>query len=712
MAAQSLRTYQPKIDHFFENDQRDSFLYYARLQLRAARAADSLACWGSTQSLIQDFFVEHAAEALTYGEDALQNRWRLPRDAEEWKPFLWLQCSQGYQLFRTGRVLASVQAYEKADSIYQRYAYPDFDAVESLYKPLGNHYTRLGDNEKALVLFQKALPLATAGRDAETLAGLYNNMATALWNQRDFNAAIQHYGKGLALPGLSPEKRGLLQAGLARTLLDTGQATKSFQTAQTALRLLQPRGEDALRIVEYRMRARLTAGLAALQIRRFDEAAQLLAAADRDATAVFGPVPHRDKGKIALAFCGLYRARAQPQLALDAANRALQAILPGFKPQTAEDNPAAPAFYEENTIVEALQQKAEAATALYRQSGAPRWLDCALDCYDLANRAENALRGALQYQSAKLDLQGMARSRAGAAVATARLLYEKTGRDEYLYRAFAFVEGSKAALLQDAVQQNLGARLLGVKDTRLAALQTLRRGLAYLDKQLLLESQHEQAPVWRQERDALIGQVRAAEKDLRQVYPALFENRPSRMETTAAPPRAKPGETLLAYFCGDTTLDFFIFTANGAPLWRRAPIDTALQRTVRRFATFFSSADAILQAPAAYFDCAWALSRVILPPESAHSPQLIVLPDGWLHFLPFEALLGAAPDAQTTLYNAPYLLRRQTLRSAWSLAVLQQQEKLVSRAPRYLLGVAPMAETGVRGLATLPASRGGWASGL
>lgn len=706
--AQSPRHYQPQLDHFFENDQRDSFLHYARLQLQVARAADSLALWAWTQVQIQDFFVEQSAEALAYAETALKNRWRQPRDTVEWKPLLWLQCSKGYHLFRMGRVLSSVQAYEQADSIYQQHAYPDFDAVESLYKPLGNHYTRLGDNEKALALFLRALPLAQIDSDPEVLAGLYNNMAAAFWNQGDFPAAAQYYQKGLAFSHLSPDKRGLLTAGLARTLLDDGQAEKAFQTAQAALRLLQPRGDAALRILEYRMRARLTAGLAALQTKRFEAAAQLLAGADMDAVAVFGPASHRDKGKIALAFCALYQVRAQPQLALAAANRALQAVLPDFEPHTATDNPAADGFYEENTIVEALQQKALAAKGLYDQNKQLHWLDCALDCYALANEAENVLRDALQYQSSKLGLQGMTRSRAAAAVATARLLYEKTGRTDCLYRAFAFVEGSKAALLQEAVRQNLGARLLGTKDVRLQTQQTLRRALAYLDKQLLLEPQHEQAPTWRQERDALIGQLYAVEKALRQVYPALFEKPISRVGAASLVPTPKPDETFLAYFCSDTSLHLFIFANNAPPVWRCTSFDGRLQQTVRQFAAFFSGADAILRAPAAYFDCAWALGRAILPPETAGSPHVVLIPDGWLHFLPFEALLGEAPNAQTNLYNAPYLLRRQTLRSAWSLAVLQQQEKLVSGAPHYLLGLAPMVETGVRGLPVLPASSAEW----
>lgn len=702
-SAQTPAFFQAQIDHFYELDQRDSFLHYCGRQLQGARAADSLARWTWTQVQIQDFFADQSAEALAATETALRSCWRRPRAEAEWKALLWLQCNRGYHLFRSGKVLAAVQAYEQVDSIYQRYHFSDFDAVESLYKPLGNHYTRLGDNEKALILFQKALPLAQG--ETETLAGLFNNIAIACWNQGNFPAATQYYRQGLSLNGLSPEKKGLLLAGLARTQLDEGQAGSALRSAQSALRLLLPKGENALRIREYRMRARLTAGLAALQTGQLATAAQNISGAEADASAVFGPALHRDKGKIALAAGALYRQQGRVLPAIEATNRALSAVLPGFAPHNPAENPAAATFYEENTIVEALRQKAQLSNLLFEQTGASTWLGCALECYELAARAENMLRAALQYQSSRLGLQNNTRYYAEAAVHIARRLYEKTGQVTYLHRAFALVEGSKAALLRDAVQQNLGAQRLNERDRRLQTLQTLRRNLAFIDKQLLLNPQHAQTAAWQQEKDVLIAQLHATEKTLREQYPAWFQ---AENGSDGRLPQPAAGTAVLAYLCTDTTLDVFVFTPNNTARWYRTAFDSSLQHTTGRFAGFFSGPDAILKNPAAYFDCAWALGRVLIPAEVADIPYLTLIPDGRLCLLPFDALLEAPPDAQTTLYNAPYALRKHIFRSAWSLAILQQQERLVSQAPHWLLGIAPMADTGVRGLAPLPASREEW----
>jgi CHAT domain-containing protein len=87
---------------------------------------------------------------------------------------------------------------------------------------------------------------------------------------------------------------------------------------------------------------------------------------------------------------------------------------------------------------------------------------------------------------------------------------------------------------------------------------------------------------------------------------------------------------------------------------------------------------------------------------------LTIVPDGFLSNLPFDALLTQAPNAQTSLRNAPYLLRSQQLRYAWSWAVLNQQNSLQSAAPRSLLAIAPGFAQAERGLSPLATDAAEW----
>jgi tetratricopeptide (TPR) repeat protein len=173
--------------------------------------------------------------------------------------------------------------------------------------PLGNHYTRLGDNEKALAVFQKALT-ALPPEDVAGNAGLLNNIGIAQWNRGELQASEKSYKLGLALPGLPAQLRALLHTGIARTELDEGRHTLACQNAETALRLLQkvPVADEGAQ--EYRIYAYLTAGMALTRTGQYAGADRYLKRAATDARSIFG-AHSREAGKIKIALAALNRAR-------------------------------------------------------------------------------------------------------------------------------------------------------------------------------------------------------------------------------------------------------------------------------------------------------------------------------------------------------------------------------------------------------------------
>ncbi|MEO6038266.1 MAG: CHAT domain-containing tetratricopeptide repeat protein [Saprospiraceae bacterium] len=691
----ALHEFDDRIDRFNEAGQNDSFLYYANQKLQRLRQADSLALWAWGRYRMQKIY--EPAQALRHIDETLRQAWRSPQTEEEWEPFLWLQVRRSRYLLDLGSIWQSVQAYETTRQLAEQHPYPDFEAVEYVYKPLGNNYTRLGDNEKALAVFQKALPLALAADDRDGLAGLYHNIGITLWNQGNFGASEAIYRQGLDLANISKQKQALLLEGFACTQLDEGHAQQSLQNAKAALRLLPP---DEL---AQRASTRLIAGVAATRLGQFDAAERFLLGALADARRA--QTAPRQIGKIEIARADLYRLRGQAEAALLAANRALSALLPGFKARNLDDNPVATAFYEENTLFEALQSKAAAALAFYQQSRDLHWLQLALACHDLAYQAETRLREVFQYNSSKMSLQNASRQREQAAMDVARLLYEKTGDPAYARQAFAIAERSKAALLREALLQNLAQRQTTGTDPRLAQLAALKRSLVYFEKNLLLEPQSEQAPQWQQERDGLLAQISALERSIPKsavpaTTPALADF--GRYETLAA------DETLVEYFVGLHTVDVFVLTAGQSPVWQRLPYDQDLKDLTQQLMAYFRTSGAMLDEPAGYLHTAFTFWQKMLPPEAARTTRLLVVPDGFLHFIPFEALVTASPGASTSLRNAPYLLRRQTVGYAWSWATLQRQNDWHSTAGDYLLGVAPQFAGGERGLSPLGQGESEW----
>ncbi|MCK6690555.1 MAG: CHAT domain-containing protein [Thermoanaerobaculia bacterium] len=702
--AQTPGQYDARIAYFESTGQQDSFLYYAGKKADLARQADQLELWGWIQVETHDIKSDDPSVALKNLDKALAAQWRAPKDGAEAEPLMYLQAYRGYYLSKLGRIWQAVQAYEAARIWFERYRYADFEAVETLYKPLGNHYTRLGDNEKALAIFQKAMSSTPADKTAER-AGLYNNIGVAYWNSGQPNAAETAYRTGLDLPGLPAPNRALLLTGLARTQLDLGQHALACQTAGAAIRLLPTASRDE-NAAEYRVHALAAAGIALLRDGQLSRAERCLKDALEESGKVFG-AQARETAKIYIALAGLSRAKGFPAEALAAANRALAAVLPGFRPKQNEDNPDATLFYEENSIFEALEEKAAAAEAMYHQTALLHWLNTALDCHDLAWQAEALLRRVYQYRSSKLELQQNARIREEAAMNVTRLLYEKTGKPEYREKAFALAERSKATLLFDALQDYLIRQRLAGRDQRFERLHTLRQSAAYFERLLLLQPGHEQAPQWRIEYDAIATQIANLKRDIDRSYPELADA--GAIADFSFDKIKIPDQEILAeYFIGSGWIDIFILSGKTLTTWHRAPLDDSLRLLTDRFISGFENAGAILADPADFLKTAYGLWQKIVPPETAPAQRLTIVPDGFINFIPFEALVTALPEKGDNLRTAGYLIRRQEIRYAWSLATLQRQDALRSKAPEFFLGVAPLFRNGERGLSPLTAGSAEW----
>jgi hypothetical protein len=701
-----LSRYDPAIDHFTAIQKRDSFLYYTQLKLDLARQSDSLGAWAWTSFDRRNFFETDHAAALQCLDEAERNKWRTPANASEWEPFMYIRAARGFHLFHQGQVWQAIQAYEQARALFERYRCPDFDATDMIFKPLGNHYTRLGDNEKALIVFQEAAGL---GGSPETLAGLYNNMGLANWNRGELHLAGANFQSGLQLTGISSEKKALLLSGLALVDLDNGKPRESLLAAEKALAGLPAtaRNPEALLL---RARIRRTAGEAAMHMGQLDKAGRWLAGSLADARAVSDPWANRDIGKIQVTLSGWYRQKEQADAALEAANRALKAVVPGFNPQKLSDNPDPATFYEENTIFEALTAKAVAARLKYDQTGQIEWLQLALDCYDLCHTAESRLRSVFQYQSSKLWLQGAKRGREEQAMDVARLLYEKTGLDRYKTAGFAIAERSKAALLMDALRDNLIRRRLAGQDPRLGELAALERNVAELNTQCLLYPKSPDLAQWRVGIDDMNNRVNALKRAIFASYPEIVQ--PASVSSDLLQQiNFGQDEMLAEYFISDRSMDVFTVRDGRIVAWDRRPFNADAQARIRLFAAYFRDANAIINDPGGYVDAAFQLWQLIAPPGIEGVKGLVVIPDGPLNELPFEALVTARKEASAGLGRAPYLIRQMPVRYAWSLASLRRQDAAVSKQTgSFMLGVAPLFELGDRGLAPLPGSRLEWTS--
>jgi CHAT domain-containing protein len=133
------------------------------------------------------------------------------------------------------------------------------------------------------------------------------------------------------------------------------------------------------------------------------------------------------------------------------------------------------------------------------------------------------------------------------------------------------------------------------------------------------------------------------------------------------------GELLLEYALGDSASHVWAVTRHGFRFLRLAP-RAQLEAEVRDLLPLLRDYNLTGNDPAYYVAAAAALSASLLEPlasELAAARHLIVVPDGILHYLPFEALLsGFAPDPSATFADLPYLVQRADVSYAPSISTL------------------------------------------
>jgi CHAT domain-containing protein len=698
-----------QITRFEAEGQADSVIYYYRLKAGFYKQKDSLEAWTYCFYECQ-FLYSDDQRALSFLDTAIQKKWRRPRTAAEAEALALVQAGRGFYLFNLGNMLGAIQAQEEGLFFYKKYQFRDFDALEYFYKPLIANYTRLGDNEKARVIFQMAIKGDPSHGKGAALAGLYNNIGLTYWNEGDNETAISYYRQGLNCRGAEPEKIALLQSSLATSLLESGKPKEAdawLNKAILTLTRLPLQEENREAVYDYLSGAYLTKARLLRQNDRIVEALNYLQRALTNGLKARASKSHRDIAKIWIEFGALYLQTNKPDKAVDAFNQAINAVIPTFRAQSPGDLPRANQLYEENAIYEALEGKADALLLKYTGSRDRQWLKTALQCHQLAAQAELLLRRSLQYESSKLGVLSQSRQRTEKAISAAWELYRLTGSDDYLYKAWAFAEQAKAAILLEAIQRNHFQNDQAKDDPLFATERRLRLQLSFFERELLLQPASPSRTEWQLQRNALLDQLAATERRISKLYPAREAYRRQTDAFTGADIAGTrttlPGYAVVEFFMGKKNLHVFCQSPSGKTSWVQLASPDSLGAQVQALLSMMQSRTA-LQTPGPYLTLAHQIYSQTLQPAIApfegKFDKLLIIPDGWMAFLPFESLLYE-PAPNSAWGQVPFLIKKYPVQYAFSLAVMKRQQQLIIGAKRNILHLAPRFRNKQRGLPPL-----------
>jgi CHAT domain-containing protein/lipopolysaccharide biosynthesis regulator YciM len=572
-------------------------------------------------------------------------------------------------------------------------------AVAGSYGNIGNVYKTKGEYDKALEYHVKSLQgnVNSLGEKHPMVAHCYNNIGLVYYFKQDYDKALEYHLKSLEIRRnvLSETHPDLIYSYLNIGLVyyDKGEYDKALEYYKKGLQInikvfgeMHPRVAVSYSFVGnvYNITKEYDKALEyynkALQIRRKTLGETHFAIADS----------YNNIGSV-------YAASGEYNKALQHFQQGIISNMPSFHDTRLVHNPVlanqAGLYLDRNILLASLQFKAGTLEKLFTQSGAMADLQLAYQTYCSAD----TLAGQIQYnysdENDKVAFTSKARQLYQAALSVCLQVYELSKEKSYLNKAFYFAERGKASVLSATLAESKAKNFAGIADSLLTQDQQLRTQIAaYTQKvaqeltkgealdssrlnnyQSLLFAAHRQ-------QEGLIGKL---EKEYPQYYNLKYQ--PATVTPVQVQSVMDEKTAIVEYAVADSLLYIFTLTQTNFTA-QSLPIDSTFHRKLAAFRQAMLNREEDLYQQAAY-----ALYKILLPQTFARSiRQLIIIPEGELTTLPFEALLtqnkkNKAGKAQ------PYLLNKYAISYAYSARLLYEQ--LIqphAASSKHLLALAPV----------------------
>lgn len=291
-----------------------------------------------------------------------------------------------------------------------------------------------------------------------------------------------------------------------------------------------------------------------------------------------------------------------------------------------------------------------------------------------------------------------------SAVEAAFNLWKMTGETAVLEQAFAWAERNRGLQLLDNLRHEQAQQFAGIPDSLLEQERWWGEALNHQEKyRLALLNTKDSSEIRLAEQGVAEArqQLAALSRQMEHLSPDYFRLRYTAGTATLAEIRQTilkgTNSALVEYFHTDSS--WFAFVVTPSDLYSiRLPVDTLLETQVQAFRRSIeayprASGPQVTLLAETYARTAHALYQQTFAPLQAlvHLPEtLVVVPDGILSYLPFEALLSELPAHVQQFKTHRYLLREFQISYANSATQLTALLTTTGKhAPRQLLAMAP-----------------------
>ena len=356
-------------------------------------------------------------------------------------------------------------------------------------------------------------------------------------------------------------------------------------------------------------------------------------------------------------------------------------------------------------IIDALVGK---GNVLYRMSGLKEnklekvfLLQKSLGHYSKAREVEENQNKQLGNESDRLQFAGSKSDIYELELNAVIRLYRMTGSLLYLEKAFVAADRNKATQLTLGMTDEEDKRLSNVPDSLIREEKNLKEETALYQSFIREERQKDNPDLTRISKfqNSLAECLNASEKLSKQIdenYPRYHQLRYSGNETGIADLRevVNSGKTLIEYaFAGDS-LYTFVYSSKGLKLLSQPSHD--ILKNILPFRKCLTEINDTItfssKGVERYVRKAWNLYNLLFKPAKEHitGKEVVLIPDGIINLLPFEAFVTADTiPAQADYSMLPYLLYNYSFNYAYSARLYVMQQKIKSFKTDKVLAYAP-----------------------
>lgn len=643
----------------------------------------------------------------------------------------------------------AVEHFNASLAIYRRAHGEEHPAVARAYNNLGNVIGDKGDLDKAGDYYAKALRLRLKlfGEDHSQVATTYSNMATIdhiagdydealagfnqartiwsrVWGEKHPNVAMCFLNSGMVQQEQGKYQEALLSLNKALELFKQAHGDSSFDVGDCygnlgSVHAALGEHEEAIAFFEksltiLKREVGESHPLVAARYNNIGEAyyrrgdyRKAIEFHEKD-LALQQKIHGKQHWDLAQAYQELgkcYSAQNDLPRALDYYQQSLLALVPGFTDARIYSNPSLTQSLADAKLLDGLALKAEAFAKLYAvRSRDLKDLNMSLATYRLAADLIDRVRGSYKTQGSKLFLGNEAARIYGNAIRATLSAYAATKNIEHRDHAFTFAEKGKAGVLLEALQDSHARQFAGMPPQILEKEKDLRIGLSFyeteIQKEILKTGERDEMRLqefesrhWKlkQEYEKLVARM---EKSYPRYYDLKYRMRTA---SVADVQKALDGQTaVLEYFMSDDGIFVFVLTKSDfeiSAVPRDAAFDSAL-------AAFTGSVKTVAGKSAYLRSSALLHDFLIKPVEArvANCPRWIIIPDGELYQVPFEALLTAsvAPPGKADDRALPYLLKQREISYHYSATLFLKSRNTpgTAGAGGVFAGFAPVFSAG------------------